>query len=232
MTDPAPIEPLKRAPLYEGVAERIRDYVVAQELEPGDRLPPERDLAQQLGVSRTSVRQGLTLLRVTGLIEVRHGHGIHLARRVGDVVAPISAEVALSNPDLPALGEVRNALEAQAARLAAARRTDDDLARMRAAIAALQAAIDADADGAEADFAFHDAVVRAAHNQVLQDTLANLAGPSRQIAAASIRRLGQPPRSLSDHEAIVAAIEAGDAAEATRLMFEHLERTGAIDLPS
>lgn len=232
VSDSAPIEPLRRAPLYEGVAERIREYVVAQDLQPGDRLPPERDLAQQLGVSRTVVRQGLTLLRVTGLVEIRHGHGIHLARRVGEVVPPISADVAMNHPDLPALGEVRNALEAQAARLAATRRTPEDLAQISEAIASLRADVEAERDCTESDVAFHGAVVRAAHNQVLRDTLGNLEGPARQIAAASIGRPGQPPRSLADHEAILVAIEQGDPAAANQLMFDHLERTGALDLPS
>jgi GntR family transcriptional regulator, transcriptional repressor for pyruvate dehydrogenase complex len=138
----------------------------------------------------------------------------------------------MANPELPALGEVRNALEAQAARLAAGRRTDGDLGLLAEAIAAMRADIAGGGTGIAADRDFHRAIVRAAGNDLLAETLETLAEGAGRIAAASLARPGQPPRSLADHEAILAAIESGDADEANRLMMAHLDRTGALDEPS
>jgi GntR family transcriptional repressor for pyruvate dehydrogenase complex len=230
--DVGSLQPVPRAPLYEGVATRLREFIEVNRLGPGDRLPGERDLAGQLGVSRTSVRQGLTILRVTGLVDIQHGNGIYVSHNVGDVLAPITAELVMANPELPALGEVRNALEAQAARLAATRRTPDDLAALATTIVAMRADIDAGGVGIVADRDFHRGIVRAAVNELLADTLENLSDGAGRIAAASLQRPGQAPRSLADHEAILGAIEAADADEANRRMMAHLERTGALDEPS
>jgi GntR family transcriptional repressor for pyruvate dehydrogenase complex len=227
-----PLQPVPRAPLYEGVATRLREFIEANRLAPGDRLPGERDLAAQLGVSRTSVRQGLTILRVTGLVDIQHGNGIYISGNVQDVLAPITADLVRQNPELPALGEVRNALEAQAARLAATRRTPEDLAALARTIDAMRADIELGGVGIAADRDFHRAIVRAAVNQLLADTLDTLADGAGRIAAASLQRPGQAPRSLADHEAILGAIEAADADEANRLMMAHLDRTGALDEPS
>ncbi|HEY5195724.1 MAG TPA: FadR/GntR family transcriptional regulator [Solirubrobacteraceae bacterium] len=226
------LQPVPRAPLYEGVATRLREFIEVNRLAPGDRLPGERDLAAQLGVSRTSVRQGLTILRVIGLVDVQHGNGIYIARNVQDVLAPITADLVMADPELPALGEVRNALEAQAARLAATRRTPEDLAALAGTIARMRADIELGGFGIEADRDFHRGIVRAAVNQVLADTLDTLADGAGRIAAASLQRPGQAPRSLADHEAILRAIESAEADEANRLMMAHLDRTGALDEPS
>ena len=121
-------------PVYAGAQTRLREFVIAEGLQPGARLPAERELAQRLGISRTSLRQALTVLRVEGLIDVRRGDGIYLLRDATDVIPPIAGELSAAHPELPALGEVRNALEAFAARIAASRRTDSDLGEMVAAL--------------------------------------------------------------------------------------------------
>jgi GntR family transcriptional regulator, transcriptional repressor for pyruvate dehydrogenase complex len=206
----------------------IREFVRSERLEPGDRLPTERELARDLGVSRTSLRQALTALRVEGLIDVRHGHGIHLVRSVEEVVPPIPADVLETHPQLPEVGEVRNALEALAARLAAQRRDADDVEAMVAGIREMDAAIARGEPGLHGDRMFHLAVLKAARNDVLANLLDAVADQSAEIARASLERPGQPPRSLAAHRLIFEAISARDSDQAGQLMDEHLEITGQI----
>jgi GntR family transcriptional repressor for pyruvate dehydrogenase complex len=106
-------------------------------------------LARELGVSRNSLREALMVLRVEGLVDIQHGNGAYLVRSVDDVVPPIAAELRISHPHLPAVGEVRNGLEALAAQLAATRRDDGDLEAMVAAIRHMQEEISDGGSGIE-----------------------------------------------------------------------------------
>jgi GntR family transcriptional repressor for pyruvate dehydrogenase complex len=215
-------------PVYSGIASRIRDLAARDGLDAGDRLPAERELARVIGVSRTSLREALTALRVDGEIEVRRGSGIYLLRSPGDTVPPVPAELREQHPGLPALGEVRNALEALAAELAATRRTDADLVSMVEAIRTMDAAITNGEDGVEGDRMFHAEILAAARNPALSALLAEISDGALRIATASLQRPGQPPRSLSAHRMILEAIVGHDADLAARLMRKHLELTGEI----
>jgi GntR family transcriptional regulator, transcriptional repressor for pyruvate dehydrogenase complex len=218
----------RREPVYASVQAKLRAFVAEEAIEPGTRLPPERDLARRLGVSRTSLRQALTALRVEGLIDVRHGDGVYLLRSVDDVVPPIAAELRAAHPELPALGEVRNALEALAAEFAATRRTDADLAAMVAGLRLMDSEIAGGESGFQGDREFHRAVLDAAANEVLTKLMDAIADGSEQIARASLSRPGQPERSLAAHRMILDAIVMRESELARRLMFDHLELTGTI----
>jgi GntR family transcriptional repressor for pyruvate dehydrogenase complex len=211
-----------------GVQSDVRSFIRSERLQPGDRLPAERQLASQLGVSRTSLRQGLTALRVEGLIDVRRGHGMVLIRSVDDVVPPIPADVLKAHPNLADVGVVRNALEALAAKLAAQHRDADDIEAMVAGIRQMDAEISRGEPGLAGDRMFHAAVLAAARNPVLAELLGAVAERSARIAEASLSRPGQPARSLSAHRLIVEAISVRDTDQAGRLMDEHLAITGRI----
>lgn len=215
-------------PGYESVQMQVRAYAREAGLQAGDRLPPERQLARELLVSRNSLREALMVLRVEGLVDIQHGNGAYLLRSVDDVVPPIGAELRISNPRLPAVGEVRNALEALAAQLAAARRDDRDLEAMVAAIRQMQDEISGGGSGIDGDRRFHEAILAAARNAVLADLLGSIGEGSMQIATASLNRTGQPPRSLAAHRLIFEAIVAREPELSRRLMHEHLELTGLI----
>jgi len=224
-----PLEPISRAPLYEQVADRLRKLIEAKELSPGDRLPAERDLAARLGVSRSSVRQALTMLRVMGLLEVRHGTGVYLLRPVRDVIPPIALKSVGDDPVLPAISDVREVLESYAARMAARQRTAVDLATMAHAIAEMETEIARGESGLEGDRRFHRAVIAAARNPVLPDLMLRLQPTVDRISQASLARPGQPPRSLATHRLIMEAVTHQDEEEAARLMQDHLAITGALD---
>lgn len=216
-------------PFYAGIAARIRDLAASEGLDAGDRLPPERELARRMGVSRTSLREALTALRVDGEIEVRRGSGIYLLRPPEESIPPIPAEIRREHPGLPALGEVRNALEALAAELAAIRRSDADLVRMVEAIRTMDAAVAQGGDGVDGDRMFHAAIQAASGNPALSALLDQISDGAVRIARASLQRPGQPPRSLNAHRLILEAIVGRDAELAARLMRQHLELTGEIE---
>jgi len=221
--DQGGLSPIRRSPLYEEVAERLREFIDVQELRPGDRLMSERELAHRLGVSRTSVRQALTALRVGGLVEIRHGDGVYLLRSPEDVVPSLAEELLQSHAQLPAIMEVREALETQTARLAARRRSEADLDEMRLALREMAAAIEQGDDGAEADRRFHGAITAASHNELLAGLMEQLADVIDQTRRASLSRPGRPPRSLIAHEQILQAIADRDEDGAARAMRDHLE---------
>ncbi|HWH12169.1 MAG TPA: FadR/GntR family transcriptional regulator [Solirubrobacteraceae bacterium] len=219
----------RRPPVYASVQARLREYAADSALRPGDRLPPERELARLLGVSRSSLRQALMVLRIDGLVDVQHGNGVYLLRSPTDTVPPLAAELRERDPELPSLGEVRNSLEALGAELAASRRTDDDLAGMVAGIRRMDEEVAAGQDGLAGDRIFHAAVLAAAHNPVLRDLLGSIQEGSARIATASLRRAGQPARSLAAHRLILEAIVARDPELARRMMSVHLQMTGEIE---
>jgi GntR family transcriptional repressor for pyruvate dehydrogenase complex len=217
-----------RTPVFASIAARIRELAATEGLDAGDRLPAERELARILGVSRTSLREALTALRIEGAVEVQRGNGIYLLRSPTEMIPPIAADLARRNPELPALGAVRNTLEALAAELAATNRDDRDLARMVEAVRTMETAIGAGEDGIEGDRMFHAAILAAARNPVLTTLLQTLADGAAQIASASLARAGQPPRSLAAHRLILDAIIVHDGDLARRLMREHLHLTGEM----
>jgi GntR family transcriptional regulator, transcriptional repressor for pyruvate dehydrogenase complex len=217
--DPVPI---RRQPLYEEIADRLRTLIAARHLEPGDRLPSERELAQQLGVSRTSIRQALAALRSIGLVDVRHGDGTYLMRPADELVPTLAIEMLHIEADHPMVWEAREALEVHAARLAAGRRTRDDLAAMHDALAAMTEAIDCGEDGTDGDAALHRAIVRAAHNPMLEQLFVSMAEAIDRTSAASLSIPDRPPESLRAHRAIVEAISDADPERSASEMTSHL----------
>jgi GntR family transcriptional repressor for pyruvate dehydrogenase complex len=216
------LRPLRRSRLYEDVVERLRELIDVQELKPGDRLMSERELAERLGVSRTSVRQALTALEVMGLVRVRHGGGVFITRAPDDVLPSLATKLLDSYERLPAVIEVREAIETQTARLAARRREEPDLRAMRDALQRMEAAIESGGEPADADAEFHTAIVRAARNPLLEKLWNDLAEPIDQTRRASLARPGRPPRSLAAHRDILEAIEAGDEDRSATSMREHI----------
>lgn len=192
------------------VAERLRELLSDEQILPGDRLPPERELASQLGVSRSSLREGLRRLSDLGIIESRQGSGTYRA--------PL---------DLGDLFGVRQRLEPLAALLAAQRRDEHDLRRLEEAVAEMRAALpDAQHFGA-ADVRAHAAIVDASASVPLRVLFAAIADLLSHSRASTANDAALREQSLREMTAIVAAISAQDAPAAERAMRAHLEHVGA-----
>jgi GntR family transcriptional regulator, transcriptional repressor for pyruvate dehydrogenase complex len=222
------MRPVTRPRLYEQIVERIHDHVVHAGLRPGDRLPPERELAARLGVSRASVSQALVALEVLGMVDVRHGDGAVL-------LAPASrlhlvAALRAHQDRLPEVIEARDALEGRLAGLAAERRTDEDMAAIDAALDAMEADVTSGGRGVAGDELFHAAVTRAGHSALLARLMEEIAELVRETRLESLGQPGRPQASLASHREIAEAIRRQDAAAATRAMHDHIALVSDVAL--
>jgi GntR family transcriptional repressor for pyruvate dehydrogenase complex len=211
---------LTRTRLYEQVAEQITSWIRADGLAPGDRLPPERELAQRLGVSRATLSQALVALEVIGVVTVRHGDGTVLAESPGPrrIVEAIRAHA----HRLPEIIDTRDALETKIAALAAERRTADDLARIDEAIAEMARDVEAGGRGVEGDERFHGAVTAAAHSLLLARLMDEIRDLIRETRIESLSQPGRPADSLAGHRAIADAIRSGKPEAAADAMHAHV----------
>ncbi|MFF2506957.1 FadR/GntR family transcriptional regulator [Streptomyces sp. NPDC058067] len=227
MTDA--LRPMTARPrLYEQVLDRLRAYVADGGLRTGDRLPPERDLAARLGVSRASVKQAIVVLEVQGLVESRHGGGTYLLRDSLDA-EPVEHMVERRRR-LPDVLEAREALETKLAELAAERRTDEDLAALRDALDRMAADIGEGGHGVEGDRLFHAAVTAAAHSALLAEFMRSIADQVTESRTESLRQPRRPARSLAQHRAILDAIETGRPAQAAAAMRRHVRTVAKVRL--
>jgi len=185
-------------------------------------LPPERQLAEQLGVSRTVIREATKRLELQGLVEVKHGVGI---RRTGSLHKPLNGSLALLIPDeverLRQSLEVRLAIEPEIARLAAQRAKPAHLRELRKVHQRLQETADL-MEAVEADIDFHRILAKATGNEVFGLILETIADLGRDSRRATISQAGAQ-RAAKHHEAVLSAIEKHDAESAARAMRIHIE---------
>jgi GntR family transcriptional regulator, transcriptional repressor for pyruvate dehydrogenase complex len=213
--------PLARVRLYEQVAEQISAWIAEHGLRPGDKLPPERELATRLGVSRATLSQALVALEVIGAVAVRHGDGTVVADspNASRIVEAVRAHA----NRLPEIIETRDALETKIASLAALRRTEADLDRIEDALAGMEAEIQAGGRGDQGDENFHAAVTAAAHSLLLTQLMGEISDLIRETRIESLSQPDRPSASLAGHRAIADAIAAGDPDAAARAMHAHVE---------
>lgn len=216
----------KRARISDDAAERLRELVEEWGLKPGDRLPPERELAARLGVGRTSVREGLRALELVGFVDVIPSKGVYLKEDAGGrLERRLRAWLTADRGGTRDLIELREALEGQAAALAAARATPVDLATIERQLNAMRAALD-DADLEPfviAEAAFHDAIARASRNGLLRRSLGAIAEEvaAQTLAVAQISADARQ-RAVAEHAAIVGALRDRDQASASAAMRDHI----------
>ncbi len=222
-----PLPSLRRSPLVELAVRQLHEQLHAGRWEVGTRLPAEPELAQQLGVGRSTLREAVRALAHAGMLETRQGSGTYVrSLDPGSGWEPLLRRAAVLE-----VYEVREALEVQAARLAADRRTDADVADLRTRLAARDSARQHARDSrfVEADLAFHRTVIAAAHNRLLMDMFESFASVLREalVAVVSDRHLDDVDVAPT-HARLVAAIEAGDAGAAERATREHIRPTAAV----
>ncbi|MGX5360192.1 FadR/GntR family transcriptional regulator [Kocuria sp. KH4] len=214
------LDRVERPRLYEQVVERLLDHVIEQRLRPGDRLPPERDLAERLGVSRATVAQALVALEVLGVIDVQHGNGAVLLYRPSS--AAVLRGLREHTDRLPDIVDARSAVETKIAELAALRRTPEDLAAVEDALEVMDRDIARGGRGLLGDELFHAAVTAAAHSAVLARLMTFISDLVRETRIESLSQEGRPERSLESHRAIARAIREQDPEAAARTMVEHI----------
>lgn len=174
------------------------------------------------------MKQAIVVLEVQGLVEVRHGGGTYLVRDSLDA-EPVEQLVARKRR-LPDVLEAREALETKLAELAAERRTDEDLAAMRAALDHMADEIETGDHGVEGDRLFHAAVTAAAHSSLLAEFMRSIAEQITESRNESLRQPGRPQRSLTQHRAILEAIETRGGKAAAAAMRRHVRTVAKVRL--
>ncbi|WP_030021379.1 FadR/GntR family transcriptional regulator [Streptomyces monomycini] len=203
-----PLTSPRRSALADQVITQLRAQITSGEWPVGSRIPTEPELVEQLGVARNTVREAVRALAHNGLLDIRQGSGTYVAA-TSELAGVMNRRFADADPGHVA--ELRSALEATAARLAARRRTDQDLRQLDAALERRERAWESGAATAfvEADATLHMAVVAASHNEVLAELYADLGGVLREFLRADVGDVLRP-EAYVDHARLVAAIHAGD----------------------
>lgn len=215
---------LRRHSLADEVAEELRRRVVQGELLPGQRLPTGSELAESFGVSMSVIREAMSRLKHDGLIQSIQGVGAFVSRS-GEARAFRLDSADGVHPDLGRIFELRRAIEGEAASLAAIRRTNEHLYRMRSALAEMEEAVTAGDDGTDADARFHQVVAEATGNPLFADMYAFLSthiGMAIETARTHSAHLGTWQEAHDEHVRIFQALEAGNPEQARQAILEHI----------
>lgn len=220
---PAPAKPVDSRRLYQQVADQIRTVIEASRFAPGTRLPPERELALQLGVSRASLREALIALEIEGRVEIRMGSGVYVC-----AAPPTDGEAPAALGESPTeLMEVRSVLEGAVVSQAAARVTRAGLERLRACVEAMRQDVRRGHPAVDADRRFHVAIAEMTGNSLLARMVGELFdGRHSPISSRMSRRAENTDTweaALHEHEAICEALERRDPQEAAAAMRQHLK---------
>jgi len=222
-------QPVRRTRVYEAVAAQIQAQIAEGRLRPGDRLPPERELAEAFGVSRDSVRDAIRVLELAGLVVPRQGEGTVVRELTLDsVVSPLASALLQRRDLLTDLLDARRIIEPALAYRAAQRASDEDIQAMAEILRRQAAKVRAGEPGIDEDTAFHYRLATAARNQVILKVMDVLMDLLREGRARSLQAQGRPQRSLEGHRRILAALRRRDPEAAKRAMEQHLEEIGQI----
>jgi DNA-binding FadR family transcriptional regulator len=230
-----PLQAVESQRLYRQIAEQLRGLISAGEFANGSRLPAERDLARQLGVSRPSVREALIALEVEGWVEVRVGSGVYIRPQAqGNAPARAANGHANGHAIGPAewgpleLMRARELVEGEVAALAARHARKAQVATMAGALGRMQEDADAGVVPREGDELFHAAIAQACGNEVLRDTVMGYwQARSGPLFARMSDHFENPPSwsaALVEHQAVLDAIRDHDPQAARAAMHHHLQR--------
>jgi GntR family transcriptional regulator, transcriptional repressor for pyruvate dehydrogenase complex len=215
------LEVLRPPALTTGISHRLLEFLLAGNIEPGEKLPSERRLAEILGVGRSVVREAIKPLALLGIVEVRQGDGTYVKSVESNLLPEVIGwGLLLGTKRTLDLVEARRHIEVILARLAAERREDGDLEILRTALQEMHEAEDPD-DYVAADIAFHLAVARAAKNDTLYEVLSSV----RSLLQVWIAKVGISAGlsvAAAEHDPIFDAIANNDTQAAARTMDAHM----------
>jgi GntR family transcriptional repressor for pyruvate dehydrogenase complex len=225
MSDKLVVAPIQRSRLSEQIVIQLCKKIGQGQFRPGDRLPPERELADQLQVSRTSLREALRVMEMAGIVSVRQGGGSYVREFADDgLLSPLLLMLDARGDFVGDLIEVRIIFEPDVAARAAVRATREDLHELERIVHAQEEGVGVVPGDAwlVLDRQFHIAVARASHNEVsvrVTRFITEMLKDARRHFVASDERLRQ---ALSRHQAILTGIRGGDALRARNAMLQHL----------
>jgi GntR family transcriptional regulator, transcriptional repressor for pyruvate dehydrogenase complex len=219
----AEFEAVPRTKLYQKVVKQVQDIIRDGLLRPGDMLPPERELAEMLHVSRGSLREAILALESMGLVEPRHGEGTVVRDlSAAPLVNQLSAMLVQKRALVGELLEFRLMIEPTLAARAAANATKEEIANLEEILNRQQAKVDQGELAIDEDSKFHYAIAQAARNSVVLKVLDVFMDYLRDSRELSLQVEGRPQRSLNSHRRILNAIARKNPAAAEMAMRKHI----------
>src|ERR1700720_3309827 len=216
---------IRSSRLYEQIVQQVEESIHKGALKPGDQLPPERELAEQFGVSRTAVREAVKTLREKGLVEAYPGRGTFITDGSSNTMKQSLHRMMRSgNEGFAFLAEVREILEPEIAALATTRADQEVLAAMKEQVVVMDASKTDPEAYIEADLDFHLALAEAAGNPIILSLLDSIVGLLREQRIKIFFQEGGPERGQHHHARILAAIEKRDSEASRAAMRDHLEQ--------
>ena len=225
---PLSLNPIKPSNIFEEVLDQLKSAILNGHYKPGSRLPSVRELSKELSVGQAAVREALSALRAMNLVTVRQGIGTIVNEfDPADLVRFMQKSSHLSRNDILHILELRKVLESGTARLAALRRTEQNLSNMVQVLQNMKNDFTNASIGEQADYAFHYEIAKASHNPFLVALMDEVSTKLQSALLASRLHLYQIPgtakKLLVEHEAIFHSIEARDGSGAEKNMLQHLQ---------
>jgi len=219
------MKPIDRTSRTDAVVRELREALESGRYAMGDKFATERELSEELGVGRSTVREALRMLQAHGYIELKAGRGAFVKQTAEGVDAGLHEWFATHEFQLLDFMEVRNALEPLAVRLCIERATDEEIAGIAEIQRRFEVALaQEDAEGlAAADEALHSSITAASHNRLLQPIEQVVAGAFREYRVKAFSVKGNARNALEPHRRIVAAIQDRDASRASKEVLNHLD---------
>lgn len=216
-------EAIRKNKVYEEVARQI-ERLILKKLRPGDKLPSERELAEMLGVSRSSIRDAIRSLELMGLVEPRQGAGTIVCEVSAEsLVNPLSNLLVRQQQQVSELLDFRKMLEPPLAARAATHASDEEVAEMEEILRRQDEKLRLGRLAIEEDSEFHYSVAMASENTVVLKVLDILMDLLRETRERSLQLDGRPQKSLAGHRRILAAIKRHDGEAAKAAMRRHIE---------
>ncbi|HKF20693.1 MAG TPA: FadR/GntR family transcriptional regulator [Candidatus Angelobacter sp.] len=215
-------EAIRKQRVHEEVAKQI-EQVILKKLNPGDKLPAERELAEMLGVSRSSIRDAIRRLEMVGLVEPRQGAGT-VVREVSHeaLVSPLTNVIAHKRQLVGELLDFRKMLEPPMAARAATHGSAEEIRRMEEILRRQDAKVRGGQLAVEEDSEFHYAIALASGNSVVVKVMDVVMDLLRETRSRSLQSAGRPQKSLAGHRKILSAIKRHDGVTAEAAMLQHL----------
>jgi len=222
-------EAIPRNKVYQEVAKQL-ERRITEELKPGDLLPPERQLVQMLGVSRSSVRDAIRSLELKGLLEPRQGIGTVVRSPDATPGNPLATALLEKRKMIAELLDVRNMIEPPLAARAALHVSRDEIAEMEEILVRQEAKVRAGELGIEEDSEFHYNIALASNNSAVLKVVDVLMDLLRETRERTLQVEGRQEKSLAGHHRILSALKRGDATAAEAAMRRHLQEVESIVL--
>jgi GntR family transcriptional regulator, transcriptional repressor for pyruvate dehydrogenase complex len=220
-----------RTKVFEAVAEQIQRWIL-EDLDPGDVLPPERELVRMFGVSRSSVRDAIRKLELLGLVEPRQGSRTVVREPSAEAIsAPLTSVLLQKRKVIAELLDFRKMLEPPLARRAAQHASPKQIAHMEEILDRQESRVEAGAIAVAEDTEFHYCIATAAQNTVVLKVIDVLMDLLRKTRERTLQTEGRQHKSLAGHRRILAALKRGDAKAADAAMRQHLSEIEKLVLP-